>query len=80
MSCSAREGLSFNQKFILQCFSSPVPVLYTCINLVIMKQLFSEATRPISTKFHVNPIGEVALRVCSNGHAQLTVRSIYGKK
>ena len=39
----------------------------------------SEICWPISTKFHVSPIVETGLRVCSNGHTPLTVMPIYGK-
>ena len=33
----------------------------------------------MSTKFHVDPTVETGLRVCSSGHAPLTVTPIHGK-
>ena len=47
--------------------------------MILWNTFSSEISWPISTKFHVNPIVEKGLRVCSNGHASLTVMLIYGK-
>ena len=55
-------------------------MLYTCTKIMILLNTFSsEISWPISTKLHVDPSVETGLRVCSNGHAPLTVMPIYGK-
>ena len=48
--------------------------------MILLNTFSSEISWPISTKFHVDPTVETGLRVCSNGHAPLTVMTIYGKK
>ena len=49
--------------------------------IMILLNSFSseEVSWPISTKFHGDPTVETGLRVCSNGHAPLTVMPLYGK-
>ena len=47
--------------------------------IMILLNTSSEISRPISTKFHVDPTVEMGLKVCSNGHAPLTVVPIDGK-
>ena len=61
-------------------------VIFPCLYAVYMYKIMillntfsSEISWPISTKFHVDPTVETGLRVCSNGHAPLTVMSICGK-
>ena len=49
------------------------------IIMILLKTFSSEISWSISTNFHVNPTVETGLRVCSNGHARLTVMPIYGK-
>ena len=39
----------------------------------------SEISWPISTKFYVDPAVETGLKVCSDGHAPLTVMPVYGE-
>ena len=47
--------------------------------MILLNTFSSEIGWPISTKFHVDPTIETGLKVCSNGHASLTVMPIYGK-
>ena len=47
--------------------------------MILLNTFSSEIRWPISTTFHVDPTVETGLRVCSNGHAPLTVMPIYGK-
>ena len=47
--------------------------------MILLNTVSSEISWPISTKFHVDPTVEMGLKVCSNGHAPLTVMPIYGK-
>ena len=47
--------------------------------MILLNTFPSEISWPIFTKFHIDPIVETGSRVCSNGHAPLTVMSIYGK-
>ena len=47
--------------------------------MILLNTFSSEISWPISTKFHVSPVVETRLRICSNGHAPLTVMPIYGK-
>ena len=47
--------------------------------MILSNTFSSEISWPISTKFHVDPTVEKGLRVCSNGHALLTVMPIYGE-
>ena len=47
--------------------------------MILLNTFSSEISWPISTKFHVDPTVETGLKVCSNGHAPLTVMPIYGK-
>ena len=47
--------------------------------IMILLNNSSEIIWPISTQFHVDPTVETGLKVCSNGHAPLTVVPIYGK-
>ena len=47
--------------------------------IILLNTSASEISRPISTKFHVDPTVETGFRVCSNAHAPLTVLPIYGK-
>ena len=47
--------------------------------MILLNTFSSEISWPISNKFHVNPIVDMGLRVCSKGHAPLTVMPIYGK-
>ena len=49
--------------------------------IMILLNNFSTATTwLVFTKFHIDPTVEMRLRVCSNGHAPLTVIPIYGTK
>ena len=50
------------------------------IMILLLNNFSSETIWPIFTKFHVDPNVETGLKVCSNGHAPLTVMPIYGKK
>ena len=47
--------------------------------MILLNTFLSEISWPISTKFHVDPTVEMGLKVCSNGHAPLTVMPIYSK-
>ena len=47
--------------------------------MILFNIFSSEISRPVSTKFHVDPTVEAGLRVSSNGLAPLTVMPIYGK-
>ena len=47
--------------------------------MILINTFSSEISWPISTKFHVDPIVETVLKVCSNGHAPLIVIPIDGK-
>ena len=47
--------------------------------MLLLNIFSSEISWPIPTKFYVDPTVETVLRVCSNGHAPLTVMPIYGK-
>ena len=47
--------------------------------MILLNTFSSEISWPIFTKFHVNPTVETGLRVCSNGHAPLTVMPVYDK-
>ena len=46
---------------------------------MVLNTFSSEISWPISIKFHVDPSVEAGFRVCSNGHAPLTVMPIYSK-
>ena len=59
-------------------FPSPYAV-YMYKIMILLNTLSSEISWLICTKFHVDPTVETGLRVCSNGHAPLTVMLIYGK-
>ena len=73
------KALSYNQ-FYSARFLFPCPYVVYMYKIVILLNTFSsEISWPVSTKFHVNPTVETGLRVCSNGHAPLTVMPIYGK-
>ena len=48
--------------------------------MILLNNFSSETTWPVFTKFHVDLAVETGLRDCSNGHASLTVMSIYSKK
>ena len=47
--------------------------------MILFSNFSSETSWLNFTKFHVDPTVEMGLRVCSNGHASLTVMPIYGK-
>ena len=47
--------------------------------MILLNTFSSEISWPISTKFCVCPTVETGLRVCSNGHAPLTITPIYGE-
>ena len=55
------------------CINFPATVLFTCIK----SWFFRKTTKPISTKFHIDPTVEMWLIVYSNDHAPLTVGPIY---
>ena len=72
------KALSSNQHFILRGLSSLAPMRYTCIkSLLLLNTLSSEISWPVSTNMSI--LLEMGLKVCSNGHAPLTVMPIYGK-
>ena len=78
-------NLSNNQTFFFFFFSARI--IFHCLCAVYMYEIMillnnftSETTWPISTKFHVDPNVETEVRICSNGHAPLTVMPIYDKK
>ena len=39
--------------------------------MVLLNNFSSENTWPVFTKFHVDPIVETGLKICSNGHASI---------
>ena len=65
----------YSTRFI---FPSPYAI-YMYKIMILLNAFSSEISWPISTKFHVDPAVETGLRICSNGHASLTVLPIYGK-
>ena len=65
----------YSARFIFPCSCA----VYMYKIMILLNTLSSEISWPISTKFHVDPIIETGLRVCSNGHAPLSVVPIYGK-
>ena len=67
-------GLLYSARFIFPC---PYAIYMYKIMILFKHILFRN--RPISTKFHVDPTVETGFKVCSNGHAPLTVMPIYGK-
>ena len=69
------KAVSYTQNFILSGLSCPVSVLYTII--ILLNNFSSESTWPIFTKFHVTPAVKMGVRVCSSGHAPLTVMPVY---
>ena len=72
------KALSYNEHFILRGLSSLAPV-YMYKIIILLNTFSSEISWPISTKFHVHPTVETGFKVCSNGHAPLTVMPIYSK-
>ena len=67
-----RKYLNYNHIF----FSARVIFPYPCT--VYMYKVMT-LLNDFSSKFHVDPTVEMELRVCSNGHAALTVLSKYVK-
>ena len=63
----------YSARVILPC---PCAV-YMYKSMILLNNFSSETTWPVSTKFHVAPTVEMGLRVCSNGHAPLTVMPLY---
>ena len=62
-------------RFIFPCLYA----VYMYKIMILLNTCSSEISWPISTKFHIDPTVETGLRVCSNGHAPLTVMPVYGK-
>ena len=65
----------YSARFIFPCLYA----VYMYKIMILLNTFSSEISWPISTKLIVSPTVEMGLRVCSNGHAPLTVMPLYGK-
>ena len=75
------KSFKLQSKFYSARVIFPCPCAVYMFKIIILLSNFSsETTWPIFTKFYVDPTVDIGLKVCSNGHAPLTVMPIYGKK
>ena len=72
------KALNYNQFCSGRVIPCPCAV-HMFKTMILLNNFSSETVWPIFTKFHVHPF-ETGLKVCSNGHAALTVMPMYGKK